>query len=65
VKALKGRSSRKIQQEFPELAKRYWGRHFWGIGYTALTTGEVTDQTIQAYIANHASDDDQAFTVDN
>ena len=33
VKKLKGRSSRKIQQEFPELKKRYWGRHFWGIGF--------------------------------
>jgi len=27
VKKLKGRSSRKIQQEFPSLKKRYWGRH--------------------------------------
>jgi putative transposase len=24
VKAMKGRSSRKVQQEFPELRKRYW-----------------------------------------
>ena len=29
VKRLKGRSSRLIQQEFPHLQKRYWGRHFW------------------------------------
>ncbi len=28
VKLLKGRSSRKLQMEFPELKKRYWGRHF-------------------------------------
>ncbi len=33
VKKLKGRSSRKLQQEFPELKKRYWGRHFWAIGF--------------------------------
>jgi len=33
VKKLKGRSSRKLQQEFPELKQRYWGRRFWGIGY--------------------------------
>ena len=26
VKKLKGRSSRKLQQEFPDLKKRYWGR---------------------------------------
>jgi len=25
VKKLKGRSSRKLQQEFPEIGKKYWG----------------------------------------
>ena len=25
----KGRSSYKIQMEFPEIRKRYWGRRFW------------------------------------
>ncbi len=33
IKKLKGRSSRKLQQEYPELKSRYWGRHFWAIGY--------------------------------
>jgi len=28
VKRLKGRTSRKIQQDFPTLLKKYWGRHF-------------------------------------
>ena len=32
VKRLKGRSSKRIQEEFPPLSKRYWGKHFWGIG---------------------------------
>ena len=63
VKALKGRSSRKIQQEFPELSRRYWGKHFWAIGYAAFSAGEVTDAVIQEYIRNH-SDDDENFTVD-
>jgi len=31
VKRLKGRSSRKLQEEFPGLKKRYWGRHFWAL----------------------------------
>ena len=53
VKRLKGRSSRKIQQEFPELRKRYWGRHFWGIGYGAFSSGNVTDEMIEEYIAHH------------
>ena len=33
VRLMKGRSSRRIQEEFPQLSKRYWGKHFWGIGY--------------------------------
>jgi len=33
VKRLKGRTSRMLQMEYPELKKRYWGRHFWAIGY--------------------------------
>ena len=29
VQSLKGKSSRLLQQEYPSLRKRYWGRHFW------------------------------------
>jgi len=63
VKALKGRSSVKIQQEYPELGKRYWGNHFWAIGYAAFSAGEVTDKIIKEYIANHMNDQGENFTV--
>ena len=53
MKKAKGRSSRKIQQEFPEIRKRYWGRHFWGRGYFSSTSGNVTDEVITAYLDNH------------
>jgi putative transposase len=53
VKKAKGRSSRKIQQEFSELGKRYWGRHFWGRGYFSTTSGNVTDDMIDEYINTH------------
>jgi putative transposase len=53
VKMAKGRSSRKIQQEFPEIRKRYWGRHFWGRGYFSSTSGNITDEIINEYINNH------------
>ena len=33
VQRVKGCTSRKIQQEFLELRKRYWGRRFWARGY--------------------------------
>ena len=29
MRRVKGRSSRRIQQEFPAIRKRYWGCHFW------------------------------------
>ena len=59
VKRLKGRSSRILQQEYPRLRKRYWGRHFWAIGYGAWSTGNVTDKMVQEYISRHKSKSNQ------
>jgi putative transposase len=53
IKRLKGRSSRKIQEEFPQLGRRYWGKHFWGIGYAAFSSGQVTDEMIREYLDRH------------
>ena len=47
VQYLKGRSSRLIQDEFPELKKKYWGQHLWARGYFCATVGNVTKETIQ------------------
>ena len=64
VKIAKGRSSRKIHQEFPSLGKVYWGRHFWGRGFFSSTSGNVTDDMINAYINQH-SDANQSANVSN
>ena len=53
VKIAKGRSSKLIQQEFPALKKKYWGTHFWGRGYFSTTSGNITDEMINAYIDGH------------
>lgn len=53
VKMLKGRTSRRLQEEFPELGKRYWGRHFWAVGYGAWSTGNITDEMVQEYLEHH------------
>jgi putative transposase len=53
VKMLKGRTSRRLQEEFPELGKRYWGRHFWAVGYGAWSTGNITDAMVQEYLEHH------------
>ena len=54
MRRIKGRTSRKIQMEFPELRKKYWGRHFWARGYFCTTSGAVNDETILQYIEHHA-----------
>jgi putative transposase len=58
IKRLKGRSSRKLQQEFPELKKRYWGRHFWAIGYGCWSTGNITDEMVNDYLEHHRNPKD-------
>ena len=55
VQYLKGRSSRLLQEEFPELKKRYWGQHLWGRGYYCATVGSVTEEMIRNYIEKQES----------
>jgi len=59
VKKLKGRSSRKLQQEFPELGKKYWGQHFWAIGYGCWSTGNITDEMVNEYLEHHRKKNDK------
>ena len=53
VKPLKGRSSRILQLEFSHLKKQYWGKHFWGIGYGAWSTGNITDKMVNDDLDHH------------
>ena len=53
VRKLKGRSSHKIQREFPHLRQRYWGRRFWGRGYFCTTNGAITEDIVLEYLQNH------------
>jgi putative transposase len=50
VQYIKGRSSKLIQEEFPELKKRYWGQHLWARGYFCATVGSVDAETIRLYV---------------
>jgi putative transposase len=50
---LKGRSSRKLQMEFPELSKQYWGKHFWAIGYGVWSTGNLSTEMVAEYLEHH------------
>ena len=58
MRRVKGCTSRKLQQEFPELRKRYWGQRFWARGYFSTTSGNITDETILNYIDSHQPTDE-------
>ncbi len=54
MRKMKGRSSHKVQREFPQLKKRYWGRHFWGRGYFSTTNGAITEDIVLQYLESHS-----------
>ena len=52
VQYIKGNTSRKLQMEYKELNKQFWGQHLWARGYFVASSGNVTDAIIKAYIQN-------------
>jgi putative transposase len=63
VQRMKGFSSYKLMQEFKHLEKAFWGRHLWARGYFCVSSGQVTDEVIKAYIENQAVEDEENFKV--
>lgn len=63
VQFIKGRSSRRLQDEFEELRKRYWGQHLWARGYFCATVGAVDEDTIKRYIESQKWDEDEGFKI--
>ena len=49
---LKGKSSYRLQREFRELQKRYWGQHLWARGYFCASVGAINEEMIKQYIEN-------------
>ena len=61
VQYIKGKSSRKLLQEFDCLRKKYWGQHLWARGYFVVSVGNVNVEDVQKYIEeqeeHHKKDD--------
>jgi putative transposase len=53
INLIKGGTSRKIREEFPELEEVYWGDSFWADGYFVRTVGQMTQGIVQDYIRSH------------
>jgi len=50
IQLLKGRTSKKIREEFPELEEFLWGDSLWADGYFAETVGIAQEDMIRRYI---------------
>ena len=61
---LKGRSSKKLQEECSWLKKQFWGQHMWVTGYFCRSVGKVTQDTIIEYIESQKDDIDDIFVKD-
>jgi len=59
VQYVKGYTSRKLQMEYKELNKQFWGQHLWARGYFAASSGNVTDEVIVEYIKNQDIEENQ------
>ncbi len=53
MRRIKGRSARKLFEEFLAIKKRYWGQHFWARGYFCATVGKMTDEMVKEYLEHH------------
>ena len=63
VQYIKGKSSRKLMQEFKGISKTFWGQHLWGRGYFVASSGNVTDEVIMEYI--NAQGEAEEFNADD
>jgi len=57
MRRIKGRTATKWFKKFPALKRRYWGRHFWALGYFCSTVGEMPEEMIKDYLEHHFEPD--------
>lgn len=50
MNSIKGGTSHKIRELFPDLDEIYWGATFWADGFFVKSVGKVTDKVISEYI---------------
>ena len=50
MKLIKGGTSNKIREIFPELDEVYWGSTFWADGFLVKSVGAMTDKVVSQYI---------------
>ena len=64
MQRIKGKTSRKLQQEFSHLRRECWGRHLWARGFFVASSGTITDEMIMEYIEQQEiNQEDDNFRV--
>jgi len=63
VRKMKGRSSCRVQREFPAIRRRYRGCRFWGRGYFSTTNGAITQDIALQCLEQHIADPSGRQTV--
>ena len=53
MRRVKGRTAKRLLDDFPRLKKQFWGRHVWARGYFCVTSGAMTREKIEEYLAHH------------
>ena len=61
IQLMKGRTSKMLQDEFPNIKKKYWGQHIWGTGYFVRTVGAVTEEMIRNYVESQNDEVHEIF----
>ena len=56
VQRMKGRSSHRVQRDFPAIGERNWGWHFWARGFFSTTAGNITEEVIRNYLKEHGAE---------
>ena len=64
VQRMQGKSSSRLLAELPQRRQRLWGRHVWARGYFCRRSGNVTDEVINAYIAQQSHDSDDVSRIE-
>lgn len=50
MKIIKGGTSNKLRELFPDLDETYWGATFWADGFFVKSAGEIQDKVISEYV---------------
>ena len=68
VQYLKGKTFRKLLQEYGLLRKQFWGQHIWARGYFVVSVGTMTDEIVKDYIENQGkldNDGEEDFRIED